>query len=258
MSNTGHVHPPQVPDNRVYLRPIPNLYIYDHCPFCVKARMIFGIHNIKVNLIFFANDDFEGPISLIGKKAVPILEYSHKGSQVVMPESGDIIQRVDSHEDFGNQGAKLQPGTKVEAIRKAWRSASYHDLLTIITPERRNLGEFQHVQCRQTFIVRHALASGLKFNEAWKHYDQYVKDTNEVLKQLDSLVESEDFVTGNTWSEDDIELFSWTRGLTGVKGIEWPSKLEKYLQSVSKRTDIPLYFNCPVGPDTRDPELFAY
>ncbi|MDU1427151.1 MAG: glutaredoxin, partial [Klebsiella michiganensis] len=24
------------------------LYIYDHCPFCLKARMIFGLKNIPV------------------------------------------------------------------------------------------------------------------------------------------------------------------------------------------------------------------
>ncbi|POU69340.1 glutaredoxin, partial [Pantoea sp. PSNIH4] len=24
------------------------LYIYDHCPFCVKARMIFGLKNLPV------------------------------------------------------------------------------------------------------------------------------------------------------------------------------------------------------------------
>ncbi|HCS3144438.1 TPA: glutaredoxin, partial [Shigella flexneri] len=24
------------------------LYIYDHCPYCLKARMIFGLKNIPV------------------------------------------------------------------------------------------------------------------------------------------------------------------------------------------------------------------
>ena len=24
------------------------LYIYDHCPFCMRARMIFGLRNVSV------------------------------------------------------------------------------------------------------------------------------------------------------------------------------------------------------------------
>ena len=35
------------------------LYIYDHCPFCVKARMIFGLKNKPVELVVMLNDDEE-------------------------------------------------------------------------------------------------------------------------------------------------------------------------------------------------------
>eukprot|EP01055_Gregarina_sp_Pseudo9_P002032 Gregarina_sp_Pseudo_9__2031@NODE_2408_length_1004_cov_3243_243523_g2215_i0_p1_GENE_NODE_2408_length_1004_cov_3243_243523_g2215_i0NODE_2408_length_1004_cov_3243_243523_g2215_i0_p1_ORF_typecomplete_len265_score37_49Glutaredoxin2_C/PF04399_13/1e26GST_N_3/PF13417_6/9_5e06GST_C/PF00043_25/0_0027GST_C_3/PF14497_6/0_024GST_N_2/PF13409_6/0_045Glutaredoxin/PF00462_24/0_16_NODE_2408_length_1004_cov_3243_243523_g2215_i0141935 len=255
----GRVHEAVVPDTRVYFKPIPNLYIYDHCPFCVKARMIFGIKNIKVNLIVFANDDFEGPISLIGKKAVPILEYSHAGSKVVMPESGDIVKHVDTHPHFKGREASVAPGKKVQEINNLWSSSACHDLVCITTPERQNLAEFQSVQSRQTFIVRHKLNSGLsKFNEAWKHYDEYVAETNKILVKCDELLDSENYVTGDSWSWDDIEVFAWARALTGVDGIKWPTKLKNYLISVSKRVDIPLYFNAVVGPTRRDPALFDY
>ena len=50
------------------------LYIYDHCPFCVRARMIFGLRQIPVELIHLANDDEATPIGLIGAKQVPILQ----------------------------------------------------------------------------------------------------------------------------------------------------------------------------------------
>ena len=33
------------------------LYIYDHCPFCLKARMIFGLKNLPVELVTLLNDD---------------------------------------------------------------------------------------------------------------------------------------------------------------------------------------------------------
>ena len=30
------------------------LYVYDHCPFCVRARMIFGLKNLPVELVVIA------------------------------------------------------------------------------------------------------------------------------------------------------------------------------------------------------------
>ena len=46
----------------------PFLYVYDHCPFCVRARMIFGLKKIPHQLVFLDNDDIETPTSLVGKK----------------------------------------------------------------------------------------------------------------------------------------------------------------------------------------------
>ena len=44
------------------------LYIYDHCPFCVRARMIFGLRNVPVEEIVLLNDDEATAIGLIGTK----------------------------------------------------------------------------------------------------------------------------------------------------------------------------------------------
>ena len=44
------VKPPRViPDS------LPTLYVYDHCPFCVRVRFALGLKNIKHNLHFLAN-----------------------------------------------------------------------------------------------------------------------------------------------------------------------------------------------------------
>lgn len=50
------------------------LYIYDHCPFCVRARMIFGLRDVAVEEVILANDDEATPIGMIGSKQVPILQ----------------------------------------------------------------------------------------------------------------------------------------------------------------------------------------
>jgi hypothetical protein len=48
------------------------LYVYDHCPFCVRVRIALGIKNVKHNLHFMANDDVNTPTRLVGKKIAPI------------------------------------------------------------------------------------------------------------------------------------------------------------------------------------------
>lgn len=47
------------------------LYIYDHCPFCVRSRMIFGLKDVACEIITLPNDDEETPTHLIGKKMLP-------------------------------------------------------------------------------------------------------------------------------------------------------------------------------------------
>ena len=74
------------------MEPVMKLYVYDHCPYCVKARMIFGIKKIPLELLCLLNDDEKTPVSMIGVKMVPILEVK-KGN--FMPESLDIVSYVD-------------------------------------------------------------------------------------------------------------------------------------------------------------------
>jgi len=57
---------------RVVRDQLPTVYVYDHCPFCVRVRVAMGIKNIKHNLYFLANDDIPTPTALVGKKIAPI------------------------------------------------------------------------------------------------------------------------------------------------------------------------------------------
>ena len=48
------------------------LYIYDHCPFCARARMMFGLRGVAVDEEVLFNDDEHTTIGLICAKQVPI------------------------------------------------------------------------------------------------------------------------------------------------------------------------------------------
>ena len=57
---------------RVIRDELPIVYVYDHCPFCVRVRLALGIMNVKHNVHFLGNDDIATPTKLVGKKIAPI------------------------------------------------------------------------------------------------------------------------------------------------------------------------------------------
>lgn len=79
------------------------LHIYEHCPFCVRARMIFGIKKIPFELRAMPEAEAETPTSMVGKKIAPILE---KDDGTFMAESMDIVHYVD-----GQYGGRFLKGT---------------------------------------------------------------------------------------------------------------------------------------------------
>lgn len=99
---------------KVVMTPLPKVYVYDHCPFCVRVRLALGVKNVKHEIIFLANDDIPTPTALVGKKVAPIFQTP----EYVMPESLDIIAKVDADSSFGPTGT-FKPMSGRKDI-KAW------------------------------------------------------------------------------------------------------------------------------------------
>ena len=58
--------------DRIIMEKLPTVYVYDHCPFCVRVRVALGLKNVKHIVNFMANDDVPTPTALVGKKIAPI------------------------------------------------------------------------------------------------------------------------------------------------------------------------------------------
>lgn len=100
------------------------LFVYDHCPFCVKARAIFGLKDIAFDLAILLNDDEATPTNMIGKKMAPILE--HEGRFIA--ESMDIVTHVD-----GLSGARILVGPRNPAVMQ-WISEVSDTLFRLALP----------------------------------------------------------------------------------------------------------------------------
>ncbi|AIR86689.1 MULTISPECIES: glutaredoxin 2 [Erwiniaceae] len=207
------------------------LYIYDHCPFCVKARMIFGLKNLPVELIVMLNDDEQMPKKLIGQKMAPILQ---KADGSAMPESMDIVRLVDKQDREPLLNGKNNPAIS-EWLR---RVNGYINKLLIPRIADASFAEFATPAARTYFREKKQASVG-DFTELRKHAPGLIKNISDDLRQLDKLIVKPNAVNGEL-SEDDINLFPLLRSLTLVAGIEWPSRVADYRDNMAKQTQINL------------------
>jgi glutaredoxin 2 len=212
------------------------LYIYDHCPYCVRARMIFGMKKLPVETITLLNDDEKTPISLVGKKVVPILI---KDDGEAMPESLDIVRYVDAH--FGTP--LILAGTKNNQTILSWVEASREYVYKLCMPRWIDapLAEFETEKSRIYFAQKKEAAIG-SFATHLKNSKDLIHQANVHLRELTPHVLTSSAVHG-ILTEDDFILFPVLRSLTIVNGIKFSDNIDTYIRRMSELTKVPLYFN---------------
>jgi len=263
MSASATETSPFVQGPRIVRDDLPIVYVYDHCPFCVRVRLALGIKNVKHNVYFLQNDDIPTPTKLIGKKIAPI--FAIPEDDFIMGESLDIIEKVDSDDRFGTTG-QILPVTGRKDI-KAWQKSVQILLRTLQRPRYVATGllpEFQQLDGRHAFIKNHQLPPyekpewkgdgtdenpGIDMDEKLKLYAEamakdpapLLEDLNAKLIELDDMVYSEHHCSEGGISMDDIDLWARLRSITIIKGVQWPEKLRTYMDNLSTLGDVPLY-----------------
>ncbi|KAE9068860.1 hypothetical protein PF010_g26894 [Phytophthora fragariae] len=221
------------------LKALPKLYVYDHCPYCVRARMIFGFKKVPHELVFLANHDEATPIGLVGSKQAPILQLA--GGHA-FPESMDIVQYVDEH--FGGP-AVLAPAANRPEIKQWIKDTA--DVFRLLYHPRFHaapFAEFAMLESREYYRIKKEKAIG-PFDEALAKTPELVEQANKFLEQLAPMFHSNHSVNEQL-SYDDIDLFGRLRGLTLVRDLEWPPKLREYIDYMAEKADIPLLDNMVV------------
>ena len=208
------------------------LYIYDHCPFCVRARMAAGLFGADVEEVVMANDDEATPIGMIGAKQVPILQ---KEDGSFMGESLDIVRYLDREGRLKNE---IRPEIQT------WldKVGSYNNKLVQPRTVKIGLPEFATAEAVKYFRDKKEKNIG-SFSANLNKTAQYLERIHEDLNDLDGLIhEVSDGINGEIGMED-ILVFPILRNLTVVRGIEWPQKVMGYLMTMSEKSGVPLYFD---------------
>ena len=210
------------------------LYIYDHCPYCVKARMIFGLKKQPVHIKTLLNDDEKTPIEMIGVKMVPILEYE---TEKFMPESMDIVDFID----------KKTPPQQVESSENSqllnWMSQNNVLNYKLAMPRwvQSPLEEFKTASARDYFEKKKTAYIG-SFKECLAASPSLISQMEEDLEKLESFLQPNNSFFEKKLSWSDFHLFPFLRSLTVVKGLKFPPKVKKYIEGLSQLSQIPLHF----------------
>jgi glutaredoxin 2 len=174
-----------------------------------------------------ANDDVVTPTALVGKKVAPILEVP--STKLVMPESFDIVGKIDSDPMFGPTGMFKPMGGRKDI--KDWQEKVTDISRTFQRPRYMMsvLPEFMQVDAKNYYVKNHIIPpyndkdswSKLTPAEQWKHYEeQYQKSLgmidqlNAALVELDSMVYCSEHCSKEGLSLDDIDLWPRLRGVS--------------------------------------------
>ena len=211
------------------------LYIYDHCPYCVKARMIFGFKNESVELKTLLNDDEKTPIAMIGVKMVPILEYEPKK---FMPESMDIVDFIDKKE------LPQQVQTDEDPQLLNWISQNNGINYKLAMPRwvKSPLREFQTASARDYFEKKKTAYIG-SFKDCLAESHSLISQMEKELETLESLLKAENTFFQEKLSWNDFHLFPFLRSLSIVKGLSFATQTRKYMENLSELSQIPLHFD---------------
>ena len=215
------------------------LYVYDHCPFCTRARMAAALRGVATELVYLLNDDEDTPIRLIGAKQLPILQ-KEDGSH--MGESLDIVRYF-----YRQDSSALDEAVRPEI--QAWVDAFGDWGYRLIMPRDVQLGlpEFAAESSVAYFKGKKEAWLEASFEQLLQETPRYLAQAQEALHALNGLIApNADYVNGTHLSMEDILVFPLLRNLSMVKGVAYPDNVARYVWAMSQAAQIPLFFDCAV------------
>jgi len=205
------------------------LYIYEHCPFCTRARMIVGLKRLPVTLQVIMEGDAETPLRLIGKKAVPILQ---KGDGSHMGESLDIVRYLDG---IGPTVLMAPQDPTLDAwVKETWPTA-----LKLFIPRfvQADFAEINTPMAREAYRLREEQAFG-DLDALHGTTSKLVAELQPLINDLVPLVKDR-----TTIGINDVTLWPVLRSLSIVRAVEFPDQVLKYMRRLSDACGVPLLFN---------------
>jgi glutaredoxin 2 len=202
------------------------LYMFEHCSLCFRVRMTAALKGLHLQEVPVLDDDTDTMTGLVGKRVIPILV---KDDGTPMLESMDMVKYIEGH------GEPLLTGPEREEVA-AWADAVVQRIAPLTMPRYPLLGlpEFATVAALSHYRLRKRKAFG-DFDELLAHTRRYIAELMPSLETLDGMIESPAAINGEL-SLDDIRVLPLLRSAAVVKGLQFPSKVRSYFETMMART----------------------
>ncbi len=206
------------------------LYVKEHCPFSTRARTIFGLKGLPVELSVIMEGDAATPTALVGRKVVPILQ---KDDGTAMAESMDIVRYVD-----GLSSPRILTEPKREEI-EAWCTEARPIAARLAIPRmtRSTFKENATDAARQAYLERETNAFG-DLDALFEQTPALVAQMTPLLQRLEALIDD-----WEGWSETDLVLYSTVRMLTIVKPIALGPKAKAFAEKTAALGGVALLYD---------------
>ncbi|WP_043024554.1 glutaredoxin 2 [Francisella tularensis] len=212
------------------------IYLYHHCPYCIKVRLVADLSNFDYQMIILANDDEKAHINRIGSKQVPFLE---KDDGTFIKESDEICKFIAKVQNFEIAESTIDDFVKgcIADLEPHYRRIIYPR----IPHHPRNECDFPTQSAKEYFINKKSQYIG-DFDALLRNppYDS-IRAINQILAKIDPFIKTP-FINGEKFSWDDINIFPIFFILTMSKDLlEIPTNITNYIKNIEAKTNIELY-----------------
>jgi glutaredoxin 2 len=201
------------------------LYMFEHCSLCFRVRMAAALKGLHLQQVPVLDDDTATMTKYVGRRQVPILI---KDDGKPMLESMEMVKYIEA------QGEPLLTGPEREHVA-AWAETAIQRTAPLTMPRYPLLGlpEFATVAALSHYQVRKRKVFG-DFTELLARTRGLISELMPDLETLDCMIESPAAING-TLSFDDVRILPLLRSAAVVKGLQFPSKVRAYFETMMGR-----------------------
>ncbi len=208
------------------------LYVFDHCPYSIRARMVAALSHLSIEVHYLALHDVTARTHRIHRNQLPILEHA---KQTYLSDSDAIIAYLNAQTP-----EPLMNNSPLNAAIQAKLANLSHLIPALFYPRLSNLNvpEIQ-TQADHDYLHQHkSLQLGSPLSDLMQQSHQIIAQVQPLLTHWHEIPTEKKCLS---W--DHLYLFSALRNLTAVQFLTFNEATLSFLFYWSKRTKIPLYFD---------------
>lgn len=211
------------------------LYQYQHCPFCIRVRMVLHRKSMPYECVDVLYDDVDTPTALVGRKQCPIMQFAD-GS--LMKESGDIIARLET-----DYPAVLPRRVKLPADIRAALAAFRQTSNQLIKPRVIQAGfpEFATQAAQDYYRKKYEQRWQTSFAACMQQTPVLLPSMQQALYTLSTAIEAHQLLE-QPFSHIDLQLFPAIACVTVVRELHFPGPLHDYLCQQAEASGFSLFF----------------